>query len=219
MEWRPGKLLHLILVYVILSGITFWLPVTRGLFDGSSYSWSGWMGIGGSGIGGQYWLLLIFSALMVLVVFLGWRGAKKPFHWLLLIWFALLATESGSWFFSAEEIRFKGDTLGADLSLGNIIFPLDLFFLVLSCIWIIRDLRSARPHQIPSWKRTNRVLLAAFFIILPLQFIILRFFDDYIVFDQVGVIVTMCQWVLLNLSFYPWKEREAQVYTNLKQNL
>lgn len=38
MAWKPGKLLHLIMIYVILSGITFWLPATRGLFDGSSYS-------------------------------------------------------------------------------------------------------------------------------------------------------------------------------------
>ncbi|WP_193747804.1 hypothetical protein [Neobacillus niacini] len=53
MEWKPDRLLHLILIYVMLGGFTFWLPVSRGLIDGHTYSWSGWMEIGGTEVGGQ----------------------------------------------------------------------------------------------------------------------------------------------------------------------
>ncbi|MFC5529520.1 hypothetical protein [Cohnella yongneupensis] len=211
MAWKSSKLLHLILMYVMLSGITFWLPVTRGLFDGSSYTWSGWMGIGGTGIDGQYWLLLMFTALMTSVVFLGWRGARKPFHWLLMIWFILLVTESGSWFFSPESVHLQGDTLGTDLSLSKVIFPFDVLFLTLSCVWISRDIRSKREPQPPAWNRVNRMLLILFFSILPMQFILLGFFDSNILFDQIGVILTILQWILLNLSFYPWRIRAREI--------
>lgn len=203
MEWKPDRLLHFILIYVMLSGFTFWLPLIRGLFDGPSYSWSGWMGIGGTGVSGQYWILLIMTALMTTVVFKGWRGARNPFRWLLLIWCMLLVIESGSWFFSSETVHFKGDTLGTDLPLGKIIFPFDVLFLALSCLWIIR---STRPNHSPSWKRLNRNLLILFFCLLPFQFIVLRFFDHYKIFDQIGVIITIFQWILLNLSFYPWQQ-------------
>ncbi|CAH2714810.1 hypothetical protein BACCIP111895_01986 [Neobacillus rhizosphaerae] len=208
MEWKPDRLIRLILLYVMLSGLTYWLPIIRGLFDGPSYSWSGWMGIGGTGIGGQYWLLLILGSLLTSVVFLGWRGARKPFHWLLLTWFILLVIESGSWFFSTETIHFKGDTLGVDFSLKKIIFPFDVLFLVLVCLWIIRNLRSASSLPSPTWKRLNRNLLILFFCLFPLQLILLRFLDHDKIFDQIGVILTIFQWLLLNLSFYPWQSHK-----------
>jgi hypothetical protein len=207
MEWKPDKLLHVILIYVIFSGFTYWLPTIRGLFDGPSYSWSGWMGIGGTGVGGQYWFLLMLTALMTTAVFFGWRGIHKPFRWLLLIWFILLVIESGSWFFSTETVQLKGDTLGIELSLGKIIFPFDILFWSLSCLWLIRNIRSNHPHQSPSWTRLNRNLLLMFFCLLPLQFIFLRFFDHNKIFDQMGVFLTIGQWILLNLSFYPWKSQ------------
>lgn len=104
MKQKRDVLLHIILIYVILSGITYWLPTTRGLFDGTSYTWSGWMGISSTGTGGYYWLLLIFTTLLISVVYFGWRGYYKLFRWLLLLWFIILIIESGSWFFLADDV-------------------------------------------------------------------------------------------------------------------
>ncbi|WNS75231.1 hypothetical protein RRV45_20530 [Bacillus sp. DTU_2020_1000418_1_SI_GHA_SEK_038] len=206
MKWKPDWLLHVILAYVMVSGITFWLPVIRGLFDGRSYTWSGWLGMGGSGLTGHYWLLLIFTALLITLIFLGWRGARKPFHWLLLLWFSLLVAESGSWFFSSETVHFRGDTLGTDIPIGKIIFPFDLLFLGLSIRWVIRDIRTQHSYLYPLWKKSNQNLLLFSLCLLPLQFFILRFFDQYPIYDQIGVIVTTFQWIVLNLAFYPWRK-------------
>ena len=207
MKWKPDRLLHITLIYIILSGITFWLPLSRGLLDGKSYSWQGWMGIGGAGVGGDYWILLILTTVLIAVVFTGWRGCRKPFSWLLIIWFFLLVIESSSLFFSSETIYFKGDTLGVNLAIGKVIFPIDVFFLILSCFWIIRDRKTALHQHKPTWLKLNRWLLILFFCLLPLQFIFLRLFDQYKIFDQIGVFLTIFQWFLLNLSFYPWEKK------------
>lgn len=212
MKQKRDVLLHIILIYVILSGITYWLPTTRGLFDGTSYTWSGWMGISSTGTGGYYWLLLIFTTLLISVVYFGWRGYYKLFRWLLLLWFIILIMESGSWFFLADDVQVKGDTLGYDTSLpvGRIVFPVDVLFLLLACIWIVRDIRRKHIRNTPIWIKLNRNLLILFFCILPIQFIILRFFDEQLIFDQIGVLLTIFQWFLLNLSFYPWKTQSFE---------
>lgn len=206
MEGKRDKLLHVILIYVVFSGITYWLPLTRGAFDGASYEWSGWLGAGGKGIGGHYWLLFILTSILIMVVILGWRGIHKPFRWLLLTWFLILIVESGSWFFS-ENVQIKGDTFGYDFAMpiGKLVFPLDLLFLFLSCFWIIRDIRSKKYVRPTPWNKINRNLFIHFFCLLPVQFILLRFFDHNEIFDQIGVFLTIFQWILLNLSLYPWK--------------
>ncbi|MBS4196588.1 hypothetical protein [Lederbergia citri] len=203
MKKRSNFLLRLILLYVMVSGFTFWLPIIRGFFDGSSYTWSGWLGIGGSGIYGDYWLLFLFVSVLLSVIFLGWRGAQKPFHWLLLIWLLLLIIESASMFFSTETIYFKGDTLGTEFAIGNILFPIDILFLCLATIWIIRDFKKKRPKEKIPWMKSNRVMLIIFLLIFPLQLITLRVLD----YDQIGVILTLFQWIILNLSFYPYKNK------------
>ncbi|MFD2445580.1 hypothetical protein ACFSO7_16595 [Bacillus sp. CGMCC 1.16607] len=207
MKWKPDRLLHATLIYIILSGITFWLPLIRGLLDGKSYSWQGWMGIGGAGVGGDYWILLILTSGLIAVVFTGWRGSRKPFYWLLIIWFFLLVIESGSLFFSSEIIYFKGDTLGVNLAIGKVIFPIDVLFFLLSIFWIIRDRKTALYQHRPPWLKINSWLMILFFFLLPLQFIFLRLFDLYKIFDQIGVFLTVFQWFLLNLSFYPWEKK------------
>ncbi|MCJ8008746.1 hypothetical protein ACFFF5_09030 [Lederbergia wuyishanensis] len=201
MKWRPDILLHFILAYVMMSGFMIWLPIIRGLFDGTAYTWSGWLGIGGNGILGDYWLLLIFASILLSVIYLGWRGAQKPFHWLLLIWLFLLVVESAAIFFSNETIYFKGDTLGTQFDAGKIIFPIDLFFLSMSCFWIYRDLKKKRHKGQLSWTKNNRMMLIIFFLIFPLQLITLRFLD----YDQLGVFLTLFQWLILNIAFYPWR--------------
>ncbi|GHH99732.1 hypothetical protein AM1BK_32750 [Neobacillus kokaensis] len=171
------------------------------------------MGLNGSGVGGDYWILLIFVFLMISVVFLGWRGIRVPFRFVLVIWFLLLTVESGSWFFSAESVHFKGDTLGFDVPFGKIIFPFDLLFLILSIVWIIRDSRNNFRFTLPSMKKINRILLILFFCLFPFQLLLFRILDYSVIFDEIGVFLTIFQWILLNLSFYPWKSSKKNKIT------
>ena len=42
-----------------LAGVLVWLPLARGATQGDAYRWALAPGIGGRGMGGDYWMLLI----------------------------------------------------------------------------------------------------------------------------------------------------------------
>jgi hypothetical protein len=96
-HWKPDRFLKAILIWIMLTLIIVWLPLVRGLMDGDSYQWgnSFWgMQIGGSGVGGDYWLLAVQARLGIAVLYFGWRGAQQPFHWLVLLWLIPLAVQA-----------------------------------------------------------------------------------------------------------------------------
>jgi len=185
--------------------------LVRGLMDGDSYQWGysfwGWQA-SSHGIRGDYWLVVLQAILGVALLYLGWRGAKQPFHWLLLLWHFSLATQAiYNSVTSPEDYRFRGDTLGVDLSLawvGPVLFG---GFALLSLLWVIRDMKGSHERVAPEWTRANRILLLITAGLLPFQFVLLRYGVQHGPGDQVGVILTMLQWVLLNLGLYPWVRR------------
>jgi hypothetical protein len=143
-------LLQLLLIYVALSMVILWLPINRGLIEGSDYRWSVGEDIGGRGVGGEYWLLLVLFALGFAVLYLGWRGARPPFQWLLPLWMALLLAQPGSAALAGEEGGFEGETFGIQISLPwPLIAALD--FSALALVWLVRDRRSARRLVRPVW--------------------------------------------------------------------
>jgi len=208
MAWKPDRLLKAILIWTVLTLIIVWLPLVRGLMDGASYQWgnSAWgFQFGGRGLGGDYWFLLLQAAFGLILLYLGWRGARQPFHWMLLLWHIQLALQSiyNSWT-SPEDYRFKGDTLGVDISLawvGPLLFG---GFALLSIWWVVRDIKSGQQRTAPQWTLTNRVLLLIAVSLLPIQFVLLRFGPQHGPADQAGVILTMLQWVIINLGLFPW---------------
>ena len=214
MVWRPDRLPKAILIWTMITMIIVWLPLVRGLMDGESYQWgnSFWgFQVGGQGVHGQYWLLLLQALFGITLLYLGWRGARQPFHWLLLLWHIPLAVQATyDAISSPEDYRFRGDTLGVDVSLawvGPLLFG---GFALLSVLWVIRDLRRGREKAIPEWNRANYVLLLIAVSLLPLQFVLLRFGEPHGPKDQAGVILTMLQWVLINLGLFPWLRSRGQ---------
>lgn len=217
MLWKPDRLLRAILIWTAVTLVIVWLPFVRGLMDGNAYQWGNFffgIQLGGRGVHGDYWFVAIEAAFGILLLYLGWRGARRPFHWLLLFWQILMAAQACyNSFTSPEDYRFKGDTLGVDVSLawvGPVLFG---GFALLSIFWVVRDLRTQHKKVVPQWIRANSVLLLIMLALLPIQFVLLRFGEQHGTRDQAGVILTMTQWVIINLALYPWSrsERAAQV--------
>lgn len=206
--WKPDRLLKAILIWTVLTLIIIWLPLVRGLMDGDSYQWGNLifgLQVGGRGLHGDYWILVLQAAFGLILLYLGWRGARQPFHWLLLVWHIQLGLQA---IYNAltfpEDYRFRGDTLGVDVSLawvGPLFFG---GFALLSILWVIRDIKNGQHRTVPPWTGANRLLLLIAVGLLPIQFVLLRFGPQHGPADQAGVILTMAQWVLINLGLYPW---------------
>ena len=217
MFWKPDRLLRALLIWTAVTLIIVWLPFVRGLMDGESYEWGNsfaGMQFGGRGVHGDYWLLVIQITFGILLLYLGWRGARTPLHGLLLIWQLLIAGQACyDSFTSPEDYRFKGDTFGIDVSLAWVGPLLAGGFALLSIFWVLRDLRTRRETIVPEWTRVNFVLLLIVLSLLPIQFGLLRFGEPHGPRDQVGVLLTMTQWVLINCALFPWSgsKRAAQV--------
>lgn len=212
-DWRPDRILSTILSWTMITMILVWLPFVRGLMDGDSYQWGGlfWgMQIRGSGVHGDYWILVLQVLFGLTLLYLGWRGARQPFHWLLLLWHVPLGVQAiNEALTSPEDYRFRGDTLGVDVSLA---WVGPLFFggiALLSLFWVARDLRRTREKVELEWNRINRILLFIALGLLPIQFVLLRFGEPHGPRDQVGVILTMVQWVLINFALFPWTRRRS----------
>lgn len=205
-EWKPDRLLKLLLIWAAIPMVAVWLPVIRAPFDGASYSWPG-----GRGVTAAYWGWLALAVCCIALLYLGWRGARRPFHWILLAWNGFLAG-AATWgaITEPDAMVFQGDTLGVRFSLmwAGPAFCIPVF--LMSLWWVARDLRGRKPRTQPAWNRRNSVLLGIAIGLLPLQFYLLHYGPHLSQMDQIGVILTMAQWAMLNLAFVPWQAKAAK---------
>lgn len=188
-------------VLLIWTGLLFvpaWLVMIRGLFDGDAYSWGFTERIRGRGTGGSYLIVppLVLFGLSLLV--LGWRGAARPFHLLLLLLhlpLGLLVSIAARR--NRDALRIQGDTLGIDVSLADVA-PVIFGGAAASAIAVASLDDFDRP--VAPWSRRNRNLLGVAASLVPLQFALLRFGEQHGLTDKLGVILTITQWALINVG-------------------
>jgi hypothetical protein len=205
MSWKPDRLLRVLLAWTAVTTLPFWLPLVRSLMDGDSYEW-GFFRFRGHGLHGDLWLPAVSVLLGLAIRWLGWRGARLPFHALLLLW--LVPIGAGATVLSImrpEDFRFEGDTMGLSIPLAPVGILLFGGFAVLAVVWVIRDLRSGRRRESPPWTRANTILVSGLLALLPIQFILLRFGEPHGTTDKIGVVITIAQWLLVGAALRPWK--------------
>ncbi len=197
MPQKLGLLLRVLLLWVGFTGILAWLPLVRSVMDGESYAWGApFWGIefSGDGLSGDFWALPLAAAHVVATLFLGYRGARQPFHWLLLGWVVPLGAYM-SYFTVSEDLRIQGDTLGFDLSLAWLGPLLCGGLALLAVLWAWRDLRARRTAESIEWPRSRRILMGAALAALPVQFYLFRFGAPLSASDQMSVFITVLQWI------------------------
>jgi len=183
-----------------LTTVAFWLPTIRGAFDGASYQW-GLFGLGGRGTGGDYWLPLVASLVAIALTAGAWRGQRWAL-WLVAAW-SLLLTLAFAVFMatSPEDLRFRGDTLGIDVSLGWV----GLIVLVGATLLTLVSATQAPSSEdlVPPPSSLNGTWLGALALALPIQFVLLRLGAPGSSLDQAGVVLTVVQWFLIGRIFAP----------------
>ena len=201
--WQPSWRLRLLLSWTSVTFVAGWLPFVRGPFDGATYEWgTSYFGraFGGAGAGGDYWLAAVKVGFALLLLVLGWRGARTPFPQLIVGWQAFgLADALHEAITSEDPLRIRGDTLGMDVSLAWVAPTLYAAALVLAIVWFRRE-RANRLERDPGWPRANWAWLAALAALLPLQFLLLQGGGPGSGRDQIGVVLTIAQWFLLPLA-------------------
>jgi hypothetical protein len=205
-HWQPRPVLRLVLFWLAVTLLTAWLPLVRGAFDGESYEWgASYFGVGfsGKGVGGDYWLPAAKTVLALGILWLGWRGARPLFLVLALAWqgFVLADALHGS-LTRPEHYRFRGDTLGIDVSLAWVAPVAYGLFLLLTLFWALRHARAEWQEPPPPWTRRNTRWLLGLAALLPVQLALLRSGGPDSTADKVGVVLTILQWFLLGWALY-----------------
>ncbi len=201
MARRDPLLLALLWWTALVGGVLIWLPLTRGATQGRAYQWALTDGVGGRGIGGWYGGLVLGAAFLIPLLALGWRGARPPFHGLLLAFhLPLAAAVTYAAWKDPEGLRIEGATLGFSVSLAFIGPLLFLSAAAAAVFWVVRDLRSGADRE-PApwvWTRATRVRLLLFVAIVPLEVVLFRSGGIQSLQNMVGVGLVGWQWILLN---------------------
>ncbi|MDX5482873.1 MAG: hypothetical protein LPK07_14430 [Hymenobacteraceae bacterium] len=211
-----SELPALVKVLLYLTAITFvfsWLPFVRCLFDGETYTWgTGYFGrsFSGSGTAGDYWLLILRVAFGLLIFYTAYRSGKRVlFYMLLLLWYLPLLLDAVYLaIYNPEQMRFRGDTLGIDISVAAVIPAfLSLVFVLITYSMYLEQKRIR--FVVPTWVRRNNFWLILLMGMLPVQCALLHFGEPHGTTDKVGVVLTILQCLLLPKVFQPYAPKPS----------
>ena len=146
--------------------------------------------------------MLIKSAVALALLWYGWRRPNGGLRIALVGWLALMLADTLYNVVTAPgDFRFRGDTLGVDISLAVAAPALDGAMLLVAGWWAAK----APALPVPPLARANAVLLATAALLLPVQYALLSRGGGQDGSDVVGVLLTMLGWFLLSAGLGLWR--------------
>ena len=201
------RLFTILWLWVSFRTLLPWLVFFRLTFEGDSYSWGtdyfGHM-FHSSGLARPDFLLvyaLLAAGLIILYLLRGFRF--KIGGGLLLLFLGIFAADAIYQLVAGEPQIFRGDTLDVTVDLTIVFFVLQFGMFAVALTWwwgVRRGIENARPRVLTP-KRKLIVKACALFV--PIQLLLLIFGEPHGLTDEIGVIGTLLQWVLLAYAFYP----------------
>lgn len=208
------RLFTVMWVWICFRTILPWLVFFRLTFEGAGYSW-----------GTQYFGKMFYSsglaradflviyALLAASLFLLYHLRQYNFKLIapvLVAYLGFFAADALYELLAGNPIIFEGDTLGVVINLSIPFFVLQFGMFILGVAWWlgIRNIASvAKPQPMAKYKQTIVKVCAA---IVPVQLALLIFGEPHALTDEIGVILTVLQWLLLAFSLYPGSSYRTQ---------
>ncbi len=194
---------------MFLMAFTFlivWLPLLRSILDGDTYQWgTTWFGIqiSGAGITSSLFFLVIQLAFYVALFWSIFRAKNRMIAYLLsIVWWVHVFGNLLYEIAVEGDTMFHGDTLNVHVSLSMIVIPLSIVSAILIGLWIRRDMNSS--GTVINWSRRNTLLALLILGPLPIQAILLRVGEPHATTDEIGVLITILQCLLLPFIFFPY---------------
>ncbi len=202
---KTGAALRNLALWIFaMTAILAWLPFMRSILDGPSYQWAlAYFGLqfSGAGLSGDFWLIAVLAALAIAILYFGFRDPGRGFQQIFEIWLFLHAASYLYEYVRAPEaFIFEGETLGIRVNLGLWAFAIYAVALVIALAASLLERGPGRRPPRFRWTRTNSILFALALAPLPLQFYLVRF-EPVARADEIGVLLTMAQWVALAYAF------------------
>ena len=193
-----GRLRTLLLIWTGLTFLPAWLVTVRGLLEGDDYAWGVNETFSGRGTSGSYVACPAAAIFGLCILSAGWRGVMRPFHVLLAGWHIPLGiAASVAAIRSRETLRLRGDTLGIDVSLA----PVAPVVLAVAAAGSVALAVIDNPATTAARRRRpNHRRLGVALVIAPLQLLLFRAGAQHGLTDKLGVILTIGQWLLINVS-------------------
>jgi hypothetical protein len=201
------RLFTLLWIWISFRTILPWLVFFRLTFEGNSYSW------GTDYFGRMFYSsglaradFLVIYALLAMSLFLLFQLRKQNFKLIapvLVVYLGFFAADALYALLRGEPIIFQGDTLGVTVNLSTPFFVLQFGMFVVAIAWWlgVRDIATGPGPQ--PMARYKRVIVKICIAIVPLQLLLLIFGEPHELTDEIGVILTILQWIMLAFAFYP----------------
>jgi len=201
------RLFTLLWIWISFRTILPWLVFFRLTFEGNSYSW------GTDYFGRMFYSsglaradFLVIYALLAMSLFLLFQLRKQNFKLIapvLVVYLGFFAADALYALLRGEPIIFQGDTLGVTLNLSTPFFVLQFGMFVVAIAWWLGVLDIATGPGPQPMARYKRVIVKICIAIVPLQLLLLIFGEPHELTDEIGVILTILQWIMLAFAFYP----------------
>ncbi len=190
-------------IWVTWAFLLAWLPFLRSIFDGTSYHW-GTSRFGfefsGSGLGGDWWYMLLKLAIGFVVMFGVWLRQNWGYWVALLLTVIFVMDSAWTYWVLQEPNMFRGDTLGIAFDMTYIALGVNGLAVLAAAalVGLSHTSELAHPRVLRAPQRMLWLLA-----VLPIQFLLLRTEPSTGLSDQIGVLITISQWAMLPV-FIHW---------------
>ncbi|MEQ8860405.1 MAG: hypothetical protein RIC56_17330 [Pseudomonadales bacterium] len=210
---RGERRLYTVLwVWVALKTLLPWLVFFRLTFEGPSYSWgTSYFGHVFHSSGLARADVLVVYGLLAAGLLVLWALRERRYALagpLLAGYLGFFAADAVFELVSGEPVMFRGDTLDVTLDISTPFYALQFGMFALACVWwwcVRWRAAGTGAAMTPMQKKTALICAAA----VPLQLGLLVSGQPHGTTDEIGVVLTLLQWLLLAAALYPRSPSEV----------